>query len=103
MRVSLSPGNAFAYYQNQMPPFEWEPVTSIRSGISVLTFTRGPRVATVQIEDRTFGGSLVPVTNAPRQPTRPREEAMRDDQRTLGSPPMGPTSLNNPAPRPTLQ
>src|SRR3546814_11342518 len=30
MRVGLSPGNDFAYYQNQMPPFEWEPMTSIR-------------------------------------------------------------------------
>ena len=100
MRVGLSPGNAFAYYQNEMPSFQWEPVTSIRSGISVLTFTRGQRAATVQIEDRTFGGSLVTVTMAPRQPNRPRDEAMRDGPRSLRTPGTGPAIQREQLPPP---
>lgn len=70
-RIILNVGQAatktFALYQSQMPNFGWEPVMSVQAEVSVLSFTRGERAATVQIEDRTLGGSTVAVTVAPRQ------------------------------------
>ena len=38
-----------------------------QADISVLSFTRGDRAATVQIEKRTLGGSTTTITVAPRQ------------------------------------
>ncbi len=70
-RIILNVGQpatqTFALYQTQMPNFGWEPVMSVQAEVSVLSFTRGERAATVQIEDRTLGGSTVAVTVAPRQ------------------------------------
>lgn len=71
MKVSQPPGKAFAFYQREMPAFQWVPVMSVQSEISVLAFTRDNRAATVQIQDRNIGGALVIVTIAPRQASEP--------------------------------
>jgi len=71
MKVGLSPGKAFALYQQEMPSFRWTPVMSVQSETSVLTFIREDRAATVQVQGRTIGGSLVIVTVAPRQAGAP--------------------------------
>ena len=69
-RIILNVGQAapqtFALYQNQMSNFGWEPIMSVQAEVSVLSFTRAERAATVQIEKRTLGGSTVSVTVAPR-------------------------------------
>ncbi len=70
LNIGLSVGKAFALYQQQMPTFGWQPIASAQAEVSFLTFTRGDRVATVQIERRTLGGSTVTVTVAPRNPDR---------------------------------
>ncbi|HCP01205.1 MAG TPA: hypothetical protein DIT35_06910 [Rhodospirillaceae bacterium] len=57
----------FALYQTQMSNFGWVPVMSVQADISVLSFTRGERAATIQIEKRTLGGSTTTITVAPRQ------------------------------------
>lgn len=67
LKTELDPVDAFAFYQDRMPGLGWEPLASIQSEVSVLSFARAGRVATVQIEDRTFGGSRVSITMAPRQ------------------------------------
>jgi hypothetical protein len=67
MKLGDSPSKAFAFYQREMPAFRWVPVMSVQSEISVLTFTREGRAATVQVQGRTVGGSMVIVTIAPRQ------------------------------------
>ena len=67
MKVSQSPGKAFAFYQREMPAFRWTPVMSVQSETSVLAFTREDRAATVQIQNRNNSGPLVIVTIAPRQ------------------------------------
>ncbi len=66
---SLSPANAFAFYRDRMPNFGWEPLASIQTDVSVLSFARAERVATIQIERRDFifGGSRIAITMAPRQ------------------------------------
>jgi hypothetical protein len=71
MKVGDSPTKAFAFYQREMPAFRWVPVMSVQSEISVLTFIREERAATVQVQGRTVGGSLVIVTIAPRQSGEP--------------------------------
>lgn len=70
-RIVLNVGKdappTFAVYQTQMPNFGWSPIMSVQAEISVLSFTRGERAATVQIEGRTLGGSIATITVAPRQ------------------------------------
>ena len=67
LNVGQSTTAAFALYQPQMPNFGWDPIMSVQTSVSVLSFVRGERAATVQIESRTLGGSTVAVTVAPRQ------------------------------------
>ena len=67
LNVGLDATPTFALYQTQMPNFGWEPIMSVQADVSVLSFTRGERAATVQIESRTLGGSTTTITVAPRQ------------------------------------
>lgn len=70
-RVVMTLGNSAnevtAFYQAQMPNFGWQPVMSVTAETSVLTYLRGDRAATVQVEHRTVYGTLLSVTVAPRQ------------------------------------
>ena len=67
MTLGHSADEVTGFYQAQMPNFGWQPVMSITAETSVLTYLRGDRAATVQIERRTVYGSRVSVTVAPRQ------------------------------------
>lgn len=64
--VGLNPGRAYDFYFGEMPRFGWQPVTSVRAETSVLTYTRGGRVATIQIEGRTIAGATVSLTVSPK-------------------------------------
>lgn len=64
--VGLNPGRAYDFYFDEMPRFGWQPVTSVRAETSVLTYTRGSRVATIQIEGRTIVGATVSLTVSPK-------------------------------------
>lgn len=66
LSVSDNAGRVYDFYFDEMPKFEWSPVTMVRAGTSVLTYTRGERVATIQIAPRTIGGATVSVTVSPR-------------------------------------
>ncbi len=57
---------AYDFVIREMPKFGWAEITSVRSETSVITYTRGDRVATVQIVGRTLGGSQIDVTVSPR-------------------------------------
>ncbi len=68
MRFWQNTGELTGFYQAQMPGFGWEPIMSVTSAASILTFTHGDHAATVQIEDSTMGlKSQVSITVAPRQ------------------------------------
>ena len=67
LNVGQNAPQTFALYQGQMKNFGWEPIMSVQAEVSVLSFTRAERAATVQIESRRLGGSTVYVTVAPRQ------------------------------------
>jgi hypothetical protein len=45
--------SVFDFYREQMPQFGWNELTVLRSATSVLTYTRGGRIATIQIESGT--------------------------------------------------
>ncbi len=68
MRFWQAPPELTVFYQNQMPGFGWEPVMSVTSDSSVLSYVHGDRAATIQIEKSLLGmTSVVSVTVAPRQ------------------------------------
>jgi hypothetical protein len=56
----------FDFYKNNTPHFGWEEIASVRSRVSVLTYTQADRVMTVQIRDRLLWGSEVELTVTPR-------------------------------------
>ena len=56
----------FDFYKQEMPGFDWQEITSVRSATSVMTYTRGERVATIQIDGRTLKGANVTITVSPR-------------------------------------
>jgi hypothetical protein len=64
--LSKSPSDAFAIYAIEMPEFGWKPIASVQSDTSVLTFTRGDRAATIQIDGRAITGSVVRITMTPQ-------------------------------------
>ena len=67
MRFWQNTSELTAFYQAQMPSFGWEPVMSVNSAISILTYIHGDHAATVQIEESTMGlKTQVSVTVAPR-------------------------------------
>lgn len=61
----------FNFYKRKMPEQGWQEITSVRSAISVLTFSRGERVATIQINSRTIAGSESLITVSPRERATP--------------------------------
>ena len=69
--LSKNPADAFAVYTVEMPEFGWKPIASVQSETSVLTFTRGNRAATIEIEARAITGSLVRITMTPHNTTSP--------------------------------
>ncbi len=56
----------YDYFRLEMPNFGWEEVTSVRSEISILTYSRESRVATIQLSSNNMGGSRVSVTISPK-------------------------------------
>jgi hypothetical protein len=72
MAVGLTQSLAYDFYFSEMPRFGWSTVTTVRGETSVLTYTRGERVATIQIWPRTIAGAMVSMTVSPAgKPNRP--------------------------------
>ena len=66
LKSKLDTVQAFEYYLTNMPNHGWINITSVQSEVSVLTYEKGSRVATIQIEQGTSGGSQISVTVSPR-------------------------------------
>ena len=64
--VSESSADAFARYHQEMLRFGWRLITSVQAESSVLAFSQGGRVATIQIEGRMLSGATVAITMSPR-------------------------------------
>lgn len=74
-RLAMTSGggvtSTYDFFLREMPKFRWQEITAVRSEVSVLTYARDDRVATVQIRPRTLGGSLIDVTVSPRGKAAP--------------------------------
>lgn len=66
LKSKLDPVQAFEYYMANMPNQGWVNITTVQSKTSVLTYEKGARVATVQIDRGTLSGSQISVTVSPR-------------------------------------
>lgn len=62
---------AFNHFYSGMPALGWGLVTVVQGRISMLTYTRGERVASIQIEPSSLGGSTASITVSPRQGGKP--------------------------------
>ncbi len=63
--ASGDPNNMFDFFKQKLGGYGWQEITSVRAAVSVLTYTRQERVATIQIEGRTLRGSEVTITVSP--------------------------------------
>lgn len=81
----------FQFYTQEMPRFNWREVTRVRAQVSILTYTREARTATVQISSTTLGGSVVSITMAPA--TRP-SAGMSPARSGVQTAPMAPAPIN---------
>ncbi len=76
-RISLSVAGeqqtVFTYFKDGMPASGWTLTSSSFSKTSLLTFTKGDRVANIQMQGTSFGGNDVLITVAPAvRPAPPR-------------------------------
>lgn len=55
----------FDFLKQKMPEFGWNEMTSVRASVSVLTYSRRSRIASIQIQSRTIGGSEAIFTVSP--------------------------------------
>ena len=66
INASGDPNDIFDFFKQKLGGYGWEEVTSVRAAVSVLTYTRQERVATIQIQSHTLRGSEVTITVSPR-------------------------------------
>jgi hypothetical protein len=66
IEVSHGPNDMFDFYKQKLGGHGWEEITSIRAAVSVLTYSREDRVATIQIQAKALRGSEVTVTVSPK-------------------------------------
>jgi hypothetical protein len=65
LSVSGEPQTVFAYFRDSMPGAGWSLTSSSFSKLSLLTFSKADRVATVQMQGSNFGGNEVLITVTP--------------------------------------
>lgn len=73
-RLSLDVGHGmtdmYAFYEQEMPRFGWEQITTVRARISTMTYQRGHRVATVTLQSTLTNGTAVDFTVGPARTSR---------------------------------
>lgn len=57
----------FDFFRNEMPKFDWKEIAVVRSEVSILTYSRGNRIASLQIRSKTLIGSVVDMVVSPRE------------------------------------
>lgn len=63
--VSGEPQTVFAWFRDSLPGAGWTLTSSSYSKVSLLTFTKADRVATVQMQSGNFGANEVLITVTP--------------------------------------
>jgi len=101
LRFTKAP-SVFDFYKAEMPNFKWQEISSVRAEISVMTYRRGDRIATVQIEEINLGvGTEVIITMGPANAANPA--ASGDQSQPSAAPSQPPTQPVQPAPPVTEQ
>ena len=67
IKTDIPPIQAFNHFYNGMPSLGWGLVTIVQARISMLTYMRGERVASIQIEPSSMGGATASITVSSRQ------------------------------------
>jgi hypothetical protein len=69
-RLSMDSGQnssaSYDFFLREMPKYQWQEITTVRSETSVLAYSRDNRIATIQITKKTLGGSKIDITVSPR-------------------------------------
>lgn len=55
----------YSFYEREMPNFSWERITVVRSSVTTMTYSRGARIATITLQPRNSGASIVDFTVSP--------------------------------------
>ena len=63
--INSSPDDMFEFFRREMPKAGWTEISIFRGPTSVMTYSRGSRVATIQVTGRTLFGSRVEMVIAP--------------------------------------
>ena len=70
-RLVISSGHSameiFDFFRNEMPKFDWKEIAVVRSEVSILTYSRGNRIASLQIQSNTLIGSMVNMVITPQE------------------------------------
>lgn len=69
LRTDLPPVQVYNHFANGMASYGWSPISAVQAQVSILTYQRGDRVALIQIEPSSLGGSAVSITVTSRQMT----------------------------------
>ena len=71
-RVVLSgvqtPTEIYAFFQAEYPKVGWTTVSAVKSRASILVFTKGDRIATIEVNEGSFGGpkTIITITASPK-------------------------------------
>ncbi|HQR03834.1 MAG: hypothetical protein JSR19_02985 [Proteobacteria bacterium] len=79
LRTDLPPVQVFNHFYNGMANFGWTLLTAVQGTPSLQTWQRGERVALIQTETASLGGTAATITVSSRQTTAP--EASRPSGR----------------------
>ena len=64
---SQSPqASLFDFFKHRTTQFGWQEITSVRSSTSVLAYSKGNRVMTIQIQSQPILGTQISITMSPR-------------------------------------
>jgi hypothetical protein len=83
---SLDPNELFNFFKQEVPGFGWHEITSIRSARSFLTYTRGTRAVTIQIEGGFFSGGTAVITMSPQENQTPPQQKVEQRPAFDGAP-----------------
>jgi hypothetical protein len=65
--VSMTESEVFQFFQDQMARLQWQPVSVVRSKVSILSYVQSNRAALVELSSASFGSStVVSITVTPR-------------------------------------
>ena len=71
LKTDQPPVQVFNHFYNGMANYGWSVFSAVQAQVSIQTFQRGDRVATIQIEPASMGGSQVSITVTARQMAEP--------------------------------